>query len=365
MAYNTYFPAFLKPVAVGLCAVFALAAHPAEAKRPHHTVAKTTSQKSAKSAPAKFTGSSIVMDGVSGQVLECNNCDTPRPPASMIKMLTAMVVFDAIRSGRLHFSDKLPLAATPDEDANAAVGLHRNYSFPVGSMLTVNNLISATAVTSAADATVTLSNAICGSDDCIATLMNQKLDTILPPGHVAFVANAHGMPDSRQMFTAREQALVVKHFIDHYPKEVEYFGQNSYYIGKRFMKGHNALLRDYNHRSQFSPYSCQMEMGKTGYFGAAGSNLAGSAVCDGHRVIAVRMGARSSSSRNADVAAMFDRGFKAMKDLPPYPGVPNGMHKPGILLPNPDIEQEPDNENQSQKISGVWIQPQAIDFQLR
>lgn len=351
MVAATYFSAFLKPATLGLCTAFALVAAPsAEAKTRHRTHAAQPAPQ--KKPAANPVGTSIVIDAATGKVIRlngkdlCDECDTPRPPASMTKLVTAMVAFDAIRSGKLRYDTMLPLAAAPEEDANAAVGLHRNYGFSVGTPLSVDTLLSATAVTSAADATITLSNAICGTDDCIATLMNRKLDTIFPAGHTTNYVNAHGMPDPRQVTTAREQALILKYMVDHYPQEYHYFGQNGYVIGNRYMKGHNKLLADYNTRSKFDFHSCQMEGGKTGFFRAAGSNIVGSAVCDGHRVIAVKMGARSAAGRDSEMVALFDNGLNALKGTPVTAPGSLKPHRPGILLPTPDLEPEPDNENQ-------------------
>ena len=348
---------FLNAAIISLSAIFAVIAPAtdAQAKPRHHTPKQSQKHNKERAANAgNPAGTSIVIDAETGkEIIPCDQCDTPRPPASMTKIVTAMVVFDAIRAGKFNYDTVLTLVASPDEDREAAVGLHRNYHFPVGAPLTVDSLISATAVTSAADATMTLSNAICGTDDCIAALMNKKLDSILPPGHITHYANAHGMPDPRQITTAREQALILKYMVDNYPQEYRYFGQSGYNIGKKYMKGHNRLLVDYNTRSKFDPYSCLMEGGKTGFFRAAGSNIVGSAVCDGHRVIAVKMGARSAGSRDSEIVGLFDRGFKALKGTPVT--VPGSLkpHRPGILRPTPDLEIEPDNENQPEKVSNI------------
>jgi D-alanyl-D-alanine carboxypeptidase (penicillin-binding protein 5/6) len=382
MADNTYFTAFLKPVAIGLCAAFALTAIPAEARSHSHgkQAAAATSKKAAPKpagdgAAQKPRGrdlrSSASINAETGEILECNpapeGCFDKRAPASTTKLMTAMIVFDALRSGKLHLQDRhplVPIGASADDGGQGAVALQRKtlkagkktiFAVPVGTQLTVDTLLSAVAVSSAADATMTLSTAICGTSDCIVDLMNQKLAVIFkdnPHGLHTNFANAHGMPNRDQYTAAYDQAVIGAYLGNNYYKEATtYFSQTSYEANGYNFPGHNRMLVNYTcTNSAFLPYKC-MEFGKTGFFrtpepGGLPAMFCITAVAarNGYRVSGSTLGYPSDAARNTEEARVLNSAFTQLerRHAPTLPkGRPMPLHFPS-LTPDPTVEPEPD-----------------------
>lgn len=329
---------------------FSLAAAPAPAD------AKTSSkkehaekQKKTQKTSIKRIQTHIIMDAETGDVLECNNCYDKAPPASLTKVLTAIVGFDAIRSGKISLDGPAtPLSEAKKVEANGALTLNRRYGIRPGTPLSLDAIFSAIAVTSAADASITLSKMVCGDANCIVDMMNEKLKVILKddPSTLAKMSftNPHGMPDKNQYVTAYGVAKIMQYMVHNYPEESEYFGKTGYKLNGRTIPGHNQLLVDYNRKSLFNPYSCTMEAGKTGYFYKAGSNIVVSARCDGHRVIVVDIGEPSAKARNIKTAALMDKGFDILERSNAPRRLDTKPHLPAILTPHPNVGPEPDAE---------------------
>lgn len=370
MPDNTHFPALLKPLAVGLCAAFALTAIPAEARSHGHAkaaaTAKKTAPKPANAPAAKPRGrdlrSSAAINTETGEILECNpapeGCFEKRAPASTTKLMTAMIVFDALRSGRLHLNDREALVDARRERSQGAVAL-QSKGIPVGTELTVDTLLSAVSVSSAADATMTLSTAICGTSDCIVDLMNQKLAVIFknnPHGLHTNFANAHGMPDKDQYTTAYDQAVIGAYLANNYYNEATtYFSQTSYVAKGHNFPGHNRMLVNYTcTNSAFLPYKC-MEFGKTGFFRTPEPGglpamfcITGVAARNGYRVSGSTLGYSSDAARNTEETRVLNSAFTQLekRHAPTLPkGRPMPLHFPS-LSPDPRVEPEPDQSQQ-------------------
>lgn len=343
---------FLRHAALALTLVFTGAAMmpvAAEAASRKTDVRKKGSPKKAprRNAPAYQGGpkASIYINAETGEILAESGATKSIEPASLTKEMTAIVVFDALKAKKLSLNDTLPLAAAPGPEADGAVTLRRKTGTTPGTPLSVHTLLAATAVASAADATVTLAKAVCGDEDCFTDLMNEKAREILGvrPGERSSThyVNSHGMPGNRT--TAQDIARIHRYMIETYPQESRYFSLTSYEINGRTYPGHNALLVDYKCKNALGlPYKC-MEASKTGFFRKAGFGIVGSAAWNGYRVIGVEMGHPSAAGRNRKMQDGLDRSFQQLERSHAPKTASQPWHFPSMGK-QPPIEPEPEPE---------------------
>lgn len=311
---------------------FALGAAPAHAAESKPAKAKTSSsQKKLQKKPQKKSPAaprptySFFMDGHSGAELFSENADVRREPASLTKIMTAMVVFDEIHAKRLDMDQRLPLTSVDPKTRARGPVMLANKSLPPGTLLSVRELLNATIILSAADASLTLAIAAAGSEEAFVALMNAKAQSILrKPGQDARIkigstnfANPHGMPHPSQYSTARDMAQMSFYLIRNYPKEYPMFGETSFEIKNqpKPFDGHNQLMVDYVCKNALGiPFRC-MDGIKTGFTNNAGSCLAASAAWKGHRPIGVILGDSNKHTRNRNMRAGLDRAFTLMEDM--------------------------------------------------
>jgi D-alanyl-D-alanine carboxypeptidase len=332
-------------VAGSLCLILAgvAAGYPdmaeAKAKKPH--AVKVRKKAPAKPARKTYDGgpkAMVVLNANTGEILYQDRSHERRQPASMTKMVTAMVVFDALRAGKLKLTDKLPLAGT--KGLNGPVTLVKGTGGRVhpGSLLSVDTLLAATAVKSAADATNTLAEGVCGNVDCFVDLMNKKAAEILGGTKTTHFANPHGMPDPDQYSTAYDLAKIIQYMRNNYPEESRYFGMTSYEVNGKSYPGHNDLLVDYTCTNAVGlPYRCMM-LSKTGWFLAAGSGGAYQAAGYGYEVTAVSLGNKSAAERDQKVRYYLDWAFKTLQ-ASNAPKIKQHWHFPNFK--NVPVEKEP------------------------
>jgi D-alanyl-D-alanine carboxypeptidase (penicillin-binding protein 5/6) len=233
----------------------------------------------------------IVIDAASGDILYQERADSPRYPASITKIMTLYLAFEALSTGRLHEDDLITVSPLAASQAPTKLGLRP------GETITVEDAMHAIAVKSANDMAVALAEKIGGSEDRFAAMMTLKARE-LGMSHTRYV-NANGLPDSRQVTTARDIATLCLAVLRDYPQYYHYFGTEEFTYRGVTMANHNHLLGHMDGVDGF----------KTGYTNAAGYNLAASAVRDGHRIIAVELGGASGASRNANVANLLETAF--------------------------------------------------------
>ena len=233
----------------------------------------------------------IVIDAGSGDILYQQRADSPRYPASITKIMTLYLAFEALATGRLHEDDLITVSSLAASQAPTKLGLHP------GETITVEDAMHAIAVKSANDMAVALAEKIGGSEDRFAAMMTLKARD-LGMTHTHYV-NANGLPDSRQITTARDIATLCMAVLRDYPQYYHYFGTEEFTYRGVTMSNHNHLLGAMQGVDGF----------KTGFTNAAGYNLAASAVRDGHRIIAVELGGSSGASRNANVAGLITTAF--------------------------------------------------------
>jgi D-alanyl-D-alanine carboxypeptidase len=255
--------------------------------------------------PAAAKYASIVVDAETGLVLHETNADTRNFPASLTKMMTLYLLFEALESGEVTLSDKLSVSARAAKQQPSKLGLKS------GATISVENAIRALVTKSANDVAVVVAEALGDTEWGFAKLMTAKAKA-LGMGRTNF-ANASGLPDSRQLSTARDMATLSLALISDFPQYYHYFSLGSFtYKGKTYAN-HNKLLTAYD----------GVDGIKTGYTKASGYNIAISAVHDGRRLIAVVFGGKTASVRNRHATELLDQAFATVDelDLPEAPAV--------------------------------------------
>ena len=234
----------------------------------------------------------IVLDADTGQVLRQLNPDAVTYPASLTKMMTLYLTFEALNKGGLKLDQNLPVSVAAAAHAPSRLGLQP------GEAVTVRDLILAIVTKSANDAAAVLAEGMGGgSEAAFAELMNQKAAQLgMTRTHYA---NASGLPDPEQLTTARDVARLALALYRDFPREYRYFAVTKFDFNGEIVNGHDHMLGWYPGADGI----------KTGYTEASGFNLATSAVQNGHRLIGVILGGRTVHSRDESMAQMLDLGF--------------------------------------------------------
>lgn len=237
----------------------------------------------------------IVIDANSGEVLYDKRADSPRYPASVTKVMTLYLTFEALSEGRLKLTDRVVMSPRAAAQAPTKIGI------PSGDSLSVDEAIKAMTVKSANDVAVAMAERLAGSESRFAALMTLRGQE-LGMRNSRFV-NASGLPDSRQISSARDLAILSRATMRDFPQYYSYFSVKGFYFRGNYVKGHNRLL---DSMEGFDGL-------KTGYTNASGFNLAGSAVRDGRRLIAVVLGGPSTAWRDNNMEDLLLTGFDVMK----------------------------------------------------
>ena len=242
--------------------------------------------------------SSIVVDAANGTVLSAVNADEPRYPASLTKLMTLFMTFEALRDRRIALTDPVPVSPHAASMSPSKLGL-----LP-GSQLTVEEAILGLVTKSANDAAAALGEVLGGDEDRFAQMMTLRARA-LGMDHTVF-RNASGLPDPDQVTTARDLAVLARRVVTEFPAYYAYFSTPSFVFRGRVIVNHDRMLQTY-------PGADGM---KTGWIEASGHNLVTSAVHSGVRLVGVVLGAGSSYERDIHMAALLDRGFEQL-DVPP------------------------------------------------
>jgi len=242
-------------------------------------------------APA-LVSESIVIDVETGQVLSQVSADAITYPASLTKMMTLYLTFEALNAGGLRLDQYLPVSYEAASRAPTKLGLRP------GESVAVQDLILGLVTRSANDAASVLAEGLGGSESAFAEQMSRKARQ-LGMTSTAY-RNASGLPDPDQYTTARDEAQLAFSLYRDFPREYRYFATRQFYFRGSIIHNHNHLLDWYEGADGI----------KTGYIGASGFNLAASAVRNGHRLIGVIMGGPSAGTRDREMAALLDRGFQ-------------------------------------------------------
>lgn len=243
----------------------------------------------------------IVLDADTGKVLHAANPDTRNYPASLTKMMTLYMVFEALDTKKLRLNQKLPVSARAAGMTPSKLGVKR------GETITVETAILALVTKSANDAAVVVAEKLGGTEAQFARLMTKKARAL--GMRKTNFRNASGLPNRRQLSTARDMAQLSRRLVKDFPHHYRYFSRQSYtFRGKKY-KNHNSLLRTYPGTDGI----------KTGYIRASGFNLAASVTRNGRRLIGVVFGGKSAKSRDRHMATLLERGFRKISAIAAKP----------------------------------------------
>ncbi|MBK0325814.1 serine hydrolase [Rhodobacteraceae bacterium F11138] len=242
-------------------------------------------------AAAPYAGH--VIDARTGEVLYSRNADTRLHPASLTKMMTLYIAFEAVQNGEISLDTKVRISKHAASEPPSKLGLKP------GQRIALRYLIRAAAVKSANDAATAIGEAISGSEAAFARRMNRTAKS-MGMNRTTF-KNAHGLTESGHLSTARDMTNLGRHVIYDYPQYYNLFSRKTANAGVRTVSHTNRrLLSSYKGADGI----------KTGYTRAAGFNLVASAERGRERIIATVFGGKSTASRNAKVAELLDMGFR-------------------------------------------------------
>lgn len=236
----------------------------------------------------------FVADMETGEVLHARRADAPRYPASLTKLMTLYMTFEAIEAGELALDDVLTASAEAAARPASDLGLAE------GDTLTVEDAIRALVVQSANDAAVVLAERLGEDEALFAAAMTERAGA-LGLTSTTF-SNASGLPDSRQRTTARDMARLAYALRRDFPQYWSYFAETTFVWNGRTHHNHNTLVGQVD----------GVDGLKTGYIRASGFNVAATAERDGRRLIAVIMGGASPAVRDAHARELIEAGFTAL-----------------------------------------------------
>lgn len=286
-----------------------------------------TKKKSSSSYNPRYAA--IVIDADTGEVLHERYADKVLHPASLVKMMTLLMAFEALNNGTLTLRDRVRFSS------HAAAQVPSKLGVSAGNSISVEEAILALVTKSANDVAVALGERIGGSEGRFVALMNQKAKAIgMSRSHFT---NASGLHNVNQVSSARDMAILGRHLVMNYPRQYRYFSTKNFKFRGASHHNHNRLMETYK----------GMDGIKTGYIQPSGFNLAASAVRGDRRLIAVVFGGRTAQSRNNHVAELLDQGFAklgigssaattvAMNAVKSAPAAPLPDRKPGAAAAIP------------------------------
>ena len=266
---------------------------------------------------------SIVVDGNSGKVLQASNADSLRHPASLTKMMTLYLLFERLAAGKITMTTPMPVSAHAAAQAPTKLGLQP------GQTIRVEDAIKGIVTKSANDAAVVVAEALGGSELEFGRMMTAKAHA-LGMRHTNY-HNASGLPDNRQLTTARDQAILARALQDRFPQYFHFFSIQTFVWHGRAMRNHNHLLGRVP----------GVDGMKTGYIRDFGFNI----VVDVHRnkrhLVAVVFGGRTARARDARVRGLIDKNIRLASTKRSAPKVMEGWKAQEAVAELPTPSRDP------------------------
>lgn len=234
----------------------------------------------------------IVVDNRSGNVLVATNPDETRHPASLTKMMTLYMVFEALREGRLALDSRITFSDEAASRPPSKLGIQ------AGQSITVEQAILALVTRSANDVAAAVGERLSGGSEARFGQMMTMRARALGMTRTTF-RNASGLPDPEQVTTARDMATLGRRLIADFPERYHYFGVSHAQFGGLRIRNHNRMLESYE----------GVDGIKTGFINASGFNIVTSASRGGQRVVGAVFGGSSWHERDRHMAGLLDRGF--------------------------------------------------------
>ena len=232
----------------------------------------------------------LTLDANSGQIIAANNINERVEPASLTKIMTAYVVFNAIAQGRLSLEQTVPISEKAWKTEGSRMFVK------VNSQVSVSELLQGMIVQSGNDATIALAEAVAGSEEAFVALMNREAQRQGLKG--TYFTNSPGLPHADHMTTVYDLGLLARNLVKDFPQYLRYYSQKEYTYNEIKQRNRNRLLW----------VDETVDGLKTGHTSGAGFNLIASAVDGQRRLIAVVMGADSPKGREQQAAKLLHWG---------------------------------------------------------
>lgn len=231
----------------------------------------------------------ILVDAGTGAILEAQNADKVLYPASLTKMMTLYLTFEALHSGRFDWNQRLVISknANDKEPYKFAVG--------AGNTISVQEAVMGMVVLSTNDAATAVAETLGGSEEAFGQMMTSKARELGMTNTV--FTNPSGLPDPRQVTTATDMARLGLALLRDFPEEYKLFASRGMTFRSMKFRGHNAFLVQYPGAEGI----------KTGFTNASGYNIVTSASNGNRRLIGVVLGAESANARTQEMITLFDR----------------------------------------------------------
>lgn len=269
--------------------------------------APSASTKATASVPAPASAlevnaeAAVLMEVSTGTILFEHNADKIIEPASFTKVLTLYLIFENLEKGVIHLNDDVFVSERAWRTGGSKMFVG------VGSKVPLEELIKGIAVVSGNDACLAVAEQLYGSEESFVSAMNQKAAE-LGMSHSEF-RNPHGLPDAKQLTTARDMAILDGAYLKRFPNSLKYHAMREYtYNGITQYNRNRLLLKD-----------ATVDGLKTGYVAAAGYHLSATAERDGMRLLAVVMGAKTPGIREREALNLLNYGFRNFALIQPFP----------------------------------------------
>lgn len=244
----------------------------------------------------------ILMDSETGTVLFQRNADEKMPPASLAKLMTSAVIFDAVKSGKLNLNDEFVVSENAWRKGGTSSGGSTMFA-KLNSSIRLEDLMRGIIVQSGNDACIVVAEGMAGTEETFADMMNAEAKRIGLTG--SHFKNSTGLPDPDQYVTARDLAKLAFYIIHEFPEFYKIYGEPDFTWNKIKQSNRNPLLA--------------MNIGadglKTGFTEESGYGIVGSAVKDGQRLIVVIGGTKSDKERAEEARKLLDWGFRAFEKV--------------------------------------------------
>lgn len=243
----------------------------------------------------------LIVDADSGKILHQENAGKLRYPASLTKMMTLYLAFEALEKKKLRLNDDLPISQ------KAASMPKTNLNLCAGDTITLKEAIMGVVVHSANDAAVVIAEALAGSEQKFANLMTKRARD-LGMKNTTF-KNASGLPHNEQKSTAYDLARLAIALRRDHPRHYPLFSETSFSYNGVTHESHNRVMRNYEHADGL----------KTGYIRASGFNLVTSAKKDDKKLVGVVLGGSTAAQRDRKMISLLDRYInqEALEDETP------------------------------------------------
>jgi serine-type D-Ala-D-Ala carboxypeptidase (penicillin-binding protein 5/6) len=247
----------------------------------------------------------ILLDATAGAILYEKDADTAIPPASMSKLVTQALVFDALKKGDLKLEQEFEISENAWRTGGSPSGSSTMYA-ELHSKIKLDDLLHAAIIQSANDACIAIAEGMAGTEQAFTQRMAAKAKE-LGMTHSGF-GNASGLPDPKQRMSVRDLSIIARYIISTHPDYFKIYSQPEFTWNKITQQNRNPLLKDYSGATGM----------KTGYTKEAGFGLVGSATRNGRQLLIVVAGLNSIGDRKSEAQRLLDWGFNQFKTIDLY-----------------------------------------------